>query len=105
MRVQTRSPTWMVSIDRSPSSVETSVPGAKQQGPSLGTALAVLVADCPSPVARSLGPSATSVGVVSLTSGRSEEHTSELQSLTNLVCRLLLEKKKTAPAAGRRVYC
>src|SRR5258706_5052221 len=28
------------------------------------------------------------------TSHRSEEHTSELQSLTNLVCRLLLEKKK-----------
>src|SRR5258706_1912689 len=27
-------------------------------------------------------------------STRSEEHTSELQSLTNLVCRLLLEKKK-----------
>ena len=25
---------------------------------------------------------------------RSEEHTSELQSRTNLVCRLLLEKKK-----------
>src|SRR5258706_9830335 len=25
---------------------------------------------------------------------RSEEHTSELQSLTNLVCRLLLEKKR-----------
>src|SRR5262249_61685302 len=33
--------------------------------------------------------------VMSLTGGcRSEEHTSELQSLTNLVCRLLLEKKK-----------
>src|SRR5437016_10814263 len=29
-----------------------------------------------------------------VSSGRSEEHTSELQSLTNLVCRLLLEKKK-----------
>src|ERR1019366_5656799 len=28
-------------------------------------------------------------------SPRSEEHTSELQSLTNLVCRLLLEKKKS----------
>ena len=28
-------------------------------------------------------------------SDRSEEHTSELQSLVNLVCRLLLEKKKT----------
>src|SRR5438046_5975111 len=26
---------------------------------------------------------------------RSEEHTSELQSLTNIVCRLLLEKKNT----------
>src|SRR5690606_41848047 len=28
---------------------------------------------------------------------RSEEHTSELQSRENLVCRLLLEKKKRAP--------
>src|SRR3989475_5856084 len=28
---------------------------------------------------------------------RSEEHTSELQSQSNLVCRLLLEKKKTHP--------
>src|SRR5438093_4526408 len=32
---------------------------------------------------------------------RSEEHTSELQSLTNLVCRLLLEKKKKASAVAR----
>src|SRR5260370_32215952 len=29
--------------------------------------------------------------------GRSEEHTSELQSHLNLVCRLLLEKKKQQP--------
>src|SRR2546429_1327930 len=29
--------------------------------------------------------------------GRSEEHTSELQSRLHLVCRLLLEKKKTRP--------
>src|SRR2546430_5147020 len=29
-----------------------------------------------------------------MSSGRSEEHTSELQSQSNLVCRLLLEKKK-----------
>src|SRR2546430_13376198 len=28
---------------------------------------------------------------------RSEEHTSELQSQSNLVCRLLLEKKKQSP--------
>src|SRR5438046_5671665 len=31
---------------------------------------------------------------IELGGGQSEEHTSELQSLTNLVCRLLLEKKK-----------
>src|SRR5256885_4776797 len=31
---------------------------------------------------------------------RSEEHTSELQSPCNLVCRLLLEKKKTATDRG-----
>src|SRR5262249_61869232 len=32
---------------------------------------------------------------------RSEEHTSELQSLTNLVCRLLLEKKKKKKATEK----
>src|SRR5256885_2821442 len=32
---------------------------------------------------------------------RSEEHTSELQSPCNLVCRLLLEKKKDRSRAGR----
>src|SRR5438093_3466312 len=32
---------------------------------------------------------------------RSEEHTSELQSLTNLVCRLLLEKKKLRELGAR----
>src|SRR2546427_8049158 len=32
------------------------------------------------------------------TLARSEEHTSELQSQSNLVCRLLLEKKKTREA-------
>src|SRR2546430_5937002 len=31
---------------------------------------------------------------------RSEEHTSELQSQSNLVCRLLLEKKKLMPASS-----
>src|SRR2546426_2746578 len=34
-------------------------------------------------------------GLSSTTRARSEEHTSELQSPCNLVCRLLLEKKKT----------
>src|SRR3989442_2169850 len=32
---------------------------------------------------------------------RSEEHTSELQSRPHLVCRLLLEKKKTRPYSAR----
>src|SRR5688572_32600584 len=40
-------------------------------------------------------PRSTGVGGPSLASSRSEEHTSELQSQSNLVCRLLLEKKKT----------
>src|SRR5438093_9682578 len=39
---------------------------------------------------RSLRPARWSCG-----HSRSEEHTSELQSLTKIVCRLLLEKKKT----------
>src|SRR2546427_9277684 len=33
---------------------------------------------------------------------RSEEHTSELQSQSNLVCRLLLEKKKLLPLHSSR---
>src|SRR2546430_8868210 len=35
---------------------------------------------------------------ITLPQNRSEEHTSELQSQSNLVCRLLLEKKKKANA-------
>src|SRR5690606_40201692 len=35
-----------------------------------------------------------SIRVMHINEGRSEEHTSELQSRENLVCRLLLEKKK-----------
>src|SRR2546425_13273526 len=40
---------------------------------------------------RSAGGAQASAGPLA---GRSEEHTSELQSLAYLVCRLLLEKKK-----------
>src|SRR2546430_4374845 len=35
--------------------------------------------------------------------GRSEEHTSELQSQSNLVCRLLLEKKKNEADSNRKL--
>src|SRR5687767_15476949 len=43
-----------------------------------------------------LAPAAASpvAGAAGLAAARSEEHTSELQSLAYLVCRLLLEKKK-----------
>src|SRR5256885_12560266 len=40
-------------------------------------------------------PTRRNSGRLTLVSARSEEHTSELQSPCNLVCRLLLEKKKT----------
>ena len=36
--------------------------------------------------------------------GRSEEHTSELQSHSDLVCRLLLEKKKEKKEKDREVF-
>src|SRR2546430_3933094 len=36
---------------------------------------------------------------------RSEEHTSELQSQSNLVCRLLLEKKKTTTRCTTATSC
>src|SRR5258706_8461618 len=51
---------------------------------------------CPSdhPPENSGPPNKESVASGELLQSRSEEHTSELQSLTNLVCRLLLEKKK-----------
>src|SRR5699024_11707257 len=47
----------------------------------------------------SVKPTVATVGFVNVTAGttdksRSEEHTSELQSRFDLVCRLLLEKKK-----------
>src|SRR2546430_3312962 len=55
-----------------------------------------------SDVVRCRGPGATALSVARQRArapslpraGRSEEHTSELQSQSNLVCRLLLEKKK-----------
>src|SRR5690606_41456817 len=43
------------------------------------------------------------LGVVEPAQDRSEEHTSELQSRENLVCRLLLEKKKNRTNQRREV--
>src|SRR5256886_6003705 len=46
-------------------------------------------------VAAALEPHPDRAGIRRRRPERSEEHTSELQSQSNLVCRLLLEKKKT----------
>src|SRR5256885_6451613 len=55
-------------------------------------------------VTRAQAPSTSSARVNSDAS-RSEEHTSELQSPCNLVCRLLLEKKKKTPPRPRHLLC
>src|SRR5256885_4027615 len=50
-------------------------------------------------------PKATTSSSPSWLSARSEEHTSELQSPCNLVCRLLLEKKKKTELNLKSAYC
>src|SRR2546425_6455904 len=49
------------------------------------------------------GPEATAERIERAVEKRSEEHTSELQSLAYLVCRLLLEKKKNKEEANTYV--
>src|SRR2546430_10243417 len=72
-------------------------------------ALPISPAECQSQVPRIALPR-TSVGRPSClppfpcTDARSEEHTSELQSQSNLVCRLLLEKKKKYPITNTVYY-
>src|SRR5256886_11211713 len=45
------------------------------------------------------------INIVDTPGHRSEEHTSELQSQSNLVCRLLLEKKNTCTITWDRSTC
>src|SRR2546430_7702515 len=62
------------------------------------------------PICASAAPGRGQVGPASPWRGRSsrwersEEHTSELQSQSNLVCRLLLEKKNTSSYASRQPW-
>src|SRR2546425_8004431 len=58
-------------------------------------AITAMRTDCSSPPGPGWPPSA-SRALPGCNPSRSEEHTSELQSLAYLVCRLLLEKKKPA---------
>src|SRR2546430_13112313 len=57
------------------------------------TSAALCASSHPIPL-RWRGPSSTFESRATYSWWRSEEHTSELQSQSNLVCRLLLEKKK-----------
>src|SRR5688572_31514813 len=52
------------------------------------------ITTCP-PALTAMTPLSIVATIFSMYSLRSEEHTSELQSQSNLVCRLLLEKKNT----------
>src|SRR5947207_11232686 len=53
------------------------------------------------PRRRSLLPKPQNIRIAN--AARSEEHTSELQSHSDLVCRLLLEKKKKKQITSRRI--
>src|SRR5256885_10271233 len=65
---------------------------ARRGGVILLFALLLIAGGCASSV--EVTGEATKQDVFQLRADRSEEHTSELQSPCNLVCRLLLEKKK-----------
>src|ERR1039457_7479149 len=56
-------------------------------------------------IGNSLRASASQIMAPATPSSRSEEHTSELQSPCNLVCRLLLEKKQQPTLHGAQHTC
>src|SRR2546429_6673175 len=61
------------------------------------------LADRGVPILRSMGTQYIVLARKGVATSRSEEHTSELQSRLHLVCRLLLEKKKTQSLPPGRV--
>src|SRR2546427_12479508 len=68
--------------------------GAAPHGPVQHLRAAACPARAPRPARAALRAGAGTAARSGLRALRSEEHTSELQSQSNLVCRLLLEKKK-----------
>src|SRR5688572_32502006 len=68
---------------------------ASAGGPASAIAAGSAVAAAAAP-ARAATAAVTTARAAAQRRARSEEHTSELQSQSNLVCRLLLEKKKQA---------
>src|SRR5690606_27001109 len=75
--------------------------GADQQGPSALTSSLARATDRLGNKVIFVALAILVLSVIGLTRLRSEEHTSELQSRENLVCRLLLEKKKDGKARPR----
>src|SRR5205814_7449075 len=64
-------------------------------GLSSSTSISIVIAEPRTSRASSSSAARASRTASAVNASRSEEHTSELQSLRQLVCRLLLEKKKT----------
>src|SRR5256885_4618923 len=87
-------PAWPSSVTVFSCSV--AVGQACTQAPQLTQSLSMKLPPCPA-VTRDSNPRPEMVS-------RSEEHTSELQSPCNLVCRLLLEKKNKHRFHHRRIY-
>src|SRR5690606_41361396 len=103
--ISPRSPAFAVFLASSSSSFFTATATTEIYTLSLHDALPILALDNVTLVTEALNPAPTPVsepgtlGLLTLAGfglwlARSEEHTSELQSRENLVCRLLLEKKK-----------
>src|SRR5205823_8453683 len=80
----------------------TTLPSGRMLTPSGSSPIFTVVTMAPDSRSTTLACAASSLAtyirlpsrLIANCSGRSEEHTSELQSLAYLVCRLLLEKKK-----------
>src|SRR5205814_6457280 len=80
--------------DALPISIFTSTISASGATPKVAPAIAPATAvPCALQIFGSDGNAVYPIRTLPASSGRSEEHTSELQSLRHLVCRLLLEKK------------
>src|SRR6266481_522733 len=78
-----------ISVERRASVSRSSLASRSRSAPSRASSAA-------RPESFAVAPSTCSITVISsVSSVRSEEHTSELQSQFHLVCRLLLEKKKS----------
>src|SRR5256885_10032537 len=73
----------------------------ERQGAQYGAGTAPRHEDQPGIPAEHQGGASSGTAAIVTRASRSEEHTSELQSPCNLVCRLLLEKKNTSRSIRR----